>query len=242
MATFRLRRRARTTSIRFLKPDPLQTAFDLQAGAAGGWGGGPLQKARLLSVALSSDGAVKHGKATRIVLLRFPVQVAPRRTAASDPSSDRYLFESRWPKGLSCPRCGGASAGERPKGRTHPHRSISNLKAWLHGTHRDVSGSTCRSTWRSSFGGPFSYRDRLLLAAGRTRQASSAARARAEDQHRSQPLTCSHGLTSSACASPRFVVGYLIPSSRIPFVLGVHILTTSVLVLEDTVIATSVWH
>jgi hypothetical protein len=34
---------------------------------------------------------------------------------ADEDACRRYLFESRWPDGFSCPRCGSGSVGEQPK-------------------------------------------------------------------------------------------------------------------------------
>jgi hypothetical protein len=36
---------------------------------------------------------------------------------ADEDSCRRYLFESRWPEGFTCPGCGGSSAGEQAKRR-----------------------------------------------------------------------------------------------------------------------------
>jgi transposase-like protein len=55
---------------------------------------------------------------------RFPDEAACRG----------YLFASRWPDGFSCPRCGGARAGEQPKRRLWECRSCGHQASVTAGT------------------------------------------------------------------------------------------------------------
>jgi transposase-like protein/ribosomal protein L37AE/L43A len=53
---------------------------------------------------------------------------------ADEDACRRYLFESRWPEGFSCPRCGGASAGEQPKRRLWECRDCGHQTSVTAGT------------------------------------------------------------------------------------------------------------
>jgi hypothetical protein len=53
----------------------------------------------------------------------------------------RCLFASRWPDGFSCPRCGGASAGEQPKRRLWECRASGHQASVTAGTAMHVDAA-----------------------------------------------------------------------------------------------------
>lgn len=53
---------------------------------------------------------------------------------ADEEACRRYLFESRWPDGFCCPRCGGGSAGEQPKRRLWECRDCGHQTSVTAGT------------------------------------------------------------------------------------------------------------
>lgn len=53
---------------------------------------------------------------------------------ADEEACRRYLFESRWPDGFACPRCGGESAGEQPKRRLWECRDCAHQTSVTAGT------------------------------------------------------------------------------------------------------------
>lgn len=62
---------------------------------------------------------------------------------ADEEACRRYLFESRWPEGFSCPRCGGGCAGEQPKRRLWEcrdcgHQTSVTAETVMHGTRTSL--------------------------------------------------------------------------------------------------------
>lgn len=53
---------------------------------------------------------------------------------ADEDACRRYLFESRWPDGFACPRCGGGSVGEQPKRRLWECRACGHQTSVTAGT------------------------------------------------------------------------------------------------------------
>ena len=70
----------------------------------------------------------------------FPRSILEFQARFADEEACRsYLFESRWPDGFSCPRCGGTSAGEQPKRRLwecrdRGHQTSVTAGTVMHGT------------------------------------------------------------------------------------------------------------
>jgi ribosomal protein L37AE/L43A len=57
-----------------------------------------------------------------------------QRRFGDEDACRRYLFASRWPDGFSCPRCGGARAGEQPKRRLWECRACGHQTSVTAGT------------------------------------------------------------------------------------------------------------
>ena len=70
----------------------------------------------------------------------FPRSILEYQQRFGDEDACRaYLFASRWPAGFSCPRCGGARAGEQPKRRLWEcracgHQTSVTAATVMHGT------------------------------------------------------------------------------------------------------------
>ena len=62
---------------------------------------------------------------------------------ADEDACRRYLFESRWPEGITCPRCGGTSTGEQPRRRLWEcrgcgHQTSVTAGTIMHGTRTSL--------------------------------------------------------------------------------------------------------
>jgi ribosomal protein L37AE/L43A len=65
----------------------------------------------------------------------FPRSILEFQQRFGDEGACRaYLFASRWPDGFSCPRCGGARAGEQPKRRLWECRACGHQTSVTAGT------------------------------------------------------------------------------------------------------------
>lgn len=80
----------------------------------------------------------------RVVRPDFPRSILEFQARFADEEAcRRYLFESRWPDGFRCPRCGGGSAGEQPKRRLWEcrecgHQTSVTAGTVMHGTRTSL--------------------------------------------------------------------------------------------------------